>query len=49
MVNFDPRAMFREDFFLSFPHYKSIKANDPWGMTDLVPRCMVGRIYVGDH
>ena len=24
-------------------------ANDPWGMANLDPRGMVGRIYVGDH
>ena len=23
--------------------------NDPWGMANLDPRGMVGRIYVGDH
>ena len=30
-------------------HYKSVGANDPWGMANLDSRGMVGRIYVGDH
>ena len=34
--------------FLSFSHYKSMAANDPWGTANLDPRGMVGRIYV-DH
>ena len=34
---------------LSFSHYKSMGANDPWGVVNLDPRGMVGRIYVGDH
>ena len=49
MANFDPRGMFREDFFFKFSPYKSIKANDPWGMTNFKPRGMVGRINVGNH
>ena len=24
-------------------------ANEPWGMANLDPRGMIGRIYVGDH
>ena len=24
-------------------------ANDPWGMANLDPRGLIGRIYVGDH
>ena len=62
---------FREEDFLSFPHfksmgaqgllvsekkifdifslYKSVGANEPRGVTNLDPRGMVGRIYVGDH
>ena len=39
---------FREDF-LSFSHFKSTGANEPRGVTNLDPRGMVGRIYVGDH
>ena len=39
---------FRDDF-LSFSHYKCMGANDPWGMANLDPRGIVGRIYVGDH
>ena len=39
---------FREDF-LSFPHYKSMGANDPRGMDSLDPRGLIGRIYVVDH
>ena len=35
--------------FLRFSHYKSMAANDPWGMSNLDPRGSIGRIYVGDH
>ena len=35
--------------FLRISHYKSVGANDPWGMTNLDPRGLIGRIYVGDH
>ena len=37
---------FREEDFLSLFHYKSREANDPWGVTSLVPRGMIGRIDV---
>ena len=40
---------FREEDFLSFSHYKSMAAHDLWGVANLDPRGMVGRIYVGDH
>ena len=40
---------FREEDFLSFSHYKSIGANDPRGVASLDPRCLTGKIYVGDH
>ena len=40
---------FREEDFLSFSHYKSMRANEPRGVASLDPRGMVGRIYVGDH
>ena len=39
---------FREDFS-SFSYYKSMGANDPWGVASLDPRGLIGRIYVGDH
>ena len=35
--------------FLSFYHYQSMGANDPWRMASLDPRGLIGRIYVGDH
>ena len=35
--------------FLRFSHYKSMEANDPWGMANLDPRDLIVRIYVGDH
>ena len=38
---------FREDFFKSFPHFKSIEAND--SMASIDTRSMDGRIHVGDH
>ena len=40
---------FREEDFLSFPHYKSIGANDPQDVANLDPSGIVGRIYEGDH
>ena len=40
---------FREEDFLSISQYKSMGANEPWGMASLDARGMVGRIYVGDH
>ena len=39
---------FREEDFLSFSHYKSMGANDPWDLANLDPRGMVGRINVED-
>ena len=36
---------FREDF-LSFSHYKSIGASDPWGVARLDQKGLIGRIYV---
>ena len=39
----------REEEFFSFSHYKSMGANDPWGMASLGPRGLIGRIYAGDH
>ena len=39
--------MVSENIF--FSHYKSVGVNDPWGMANLDPKGMVGRIYVGDH
>ena len=40
---------FREEDFLRFSHYKSMGANNPWGMASLGLRGLIGRIYVGDH
>ena len=40
---------FREKEFLCFSYCKSMRANDPWGVADLDPRDMTGRIYVGYH
>ena len=40
---------FREEDFLSFFHYKSMRANDPRGVTSFGPRGLIGRIHVGDH
>ena len=34
--------------FLSF-YYKSMGANEPWGVASLDPRGMVGRIYEGHN
>ena len=35
---------FREEEFLSFSHYKSTGVNDTWGVANLDPRGMIGRI-----
>ena len=35
--------------FLSFSHYKSMGVNESRGETNLDPRGMVGRIYIGDN
>ena len=40
---------FIKEDVLSFSYYKSVGANDPWGVANLDPRDMVGRIYIGDH
>ena len=40
---------FREKDFFSFSYYKSMGAYDPRVVASLDPRCMVGRINVGDH
>ena len=39
----------REEDFLSFSHYKSMGANDPWDVASFGPRGLIGRIFVGDH
>ena len=46
-VSCGPHGFREED--LSFFHYKSMGANDPWGMASLDPRGLICRIYVGDH
>ena len=38
-----------EDFFLFFPRYKSMGANESRGVINFDPRGMVVRIYVDDH
>ena len=40
---------FREIDFLSFSNFKSMGANDPWGMASLDHKGLIGRIYIGDH
>ena len=44
-----PCGFGEEDFFLCFPHCKSMGANDPQGWAIFDPRGMVGRIYKEDH
>ena len=43
-ISYGPHG-FREEDILSFSHYKSMGANDPWGSLDT--RGLTGRIYVG--
>ena len=33
----------------NFSYYKSMEAIDPWGVANLDPRGMIGRIYEGYH
>ena len=40
---------FREEDFLNFSHHKFMGANDPWSVTILGSRGLLGRIYVEDH
>ena len=47
-ISYGPHG-FREEDFLSFPHYKSMAADDPRGVAKFDLRCMIGRIDVGDH
>ena len=42
-ISCEPQG-FREEDFLSFFHYKSMGANDPWGVASLDPRGLIGRI-----
>ena len=35
--------------FLSFSHYKSMGATDPWGVASLGLRGLIGKIYIGYH
>ena len=35
--------------FYVFSYYKSMEPNDPWGVANLDPRGMIGRIYEGYH
>ena len=44
-----PHGFREDDFCLSFSHYKSMGANDTWGVASLDPRGLIGRINVGDH
>ena len=46
-ISSGPHGFREED--LSFPHYKSIGANEPRGVAILGPRGLIGRIYVGNH
>ena len=40
--------MVSKKIFIFF-HYKSMGANDLWGVASLNPRSLVGRIFVGKH
>ena len=48
-ISCGPHGFREEDFFFKFSFYKSMGTNDPWGVANLDPRGMVGRIYLGDH
>ena len=49
-ISSEPNSFIEEAFFFfNISHYKSMGANDPWGVASLDPRCLIGRIYVGDH
>ena len=38
-----------KNIFYVFSYYKSMEANDPRGVANLDPRCMICRIYKGYH
>ena len=40
---------FREDFWKFFSYSALYKHMTPWGVASLDPRCLIGRINVGDH
>ena len=44
-----PHGFREEDFFYVFSYYKSMEANDSWGVANLDPRGMISRIYEGYH
>ena len=41
----------KKTFIFSYfsPFYKSMGTNDPWGVANLDPRGMVGRVYVRNY
>ena len=39
----------REDFFYIFSYCMTMGDDDPQGVANLDPRCMIGRIYVEYH
>ena len=45
-ISCGPHGFREEDFF---SHYKSMGANGLWGVANLDPRGLIGRIYVVDH
>ena len=43
-------SWFRDGWFYKvFPHYQSVKANDPRGVANLYQMGMVAKMYDGDH
>ena len=40
-ISYEPHG-FREGTFSYFPHYKSMRATDPWGLASLDPRGLIG-------
>ena len=42
-------SWFQRRRFFTFSDCKSTGDDDPWGVANLEPRTMIGRIYVGYH
>ena len=48
-VSCGPHGFREEDFLKFFFHFKSMGANDPWGVASSDPRGLIGRMYVRDY
>ena len=42
-------SWFQKKIFKAFLYYECIGANEPWGVANLDPKGMIGRVHVGEH